>query len=121
MKLSNERKLVVFTYLLEKGSKPIRDIQAELEISEDEDFQFDEILNDLMEEGSVTLKSAGSEMENMEIPDWEITETGRIQMKELALDKYEEINRIPYIIRAIILVVAILAFMMIFPRMFRRF
>lgn len=121
MKLSNERKLVVFTYLLEKGSKPVRDIQAEFEISEDEDFQFEETLNDLIEEGSITPISSRNKTENMEIPDWEITESGRIKMKELALDKYEEINRIPYIIRAIILVVAILAFMMIFPRMFRRF
>ncbi len=39
MKPSDERKLVVLTYLIEKGAKTITAIQAELEIAEEEDFQ----------------------------------------------------------------------------------
>jgi hypothetical protein len=121
MKLSNERELAVLTYLMEKGSRPISDIRSELEISEDEDFQFEETLHDLIIEGSVTLISSESVEINPEIPKWEITELGKIHMKDLALDKYEEDNRMSYIIRAIIIVIAILAFMMIFPRMFHHF
>ncbi len=110
MKLSNKRELVVLTYLMEKESRPISDIQAELKMSGDEDFQFEETLNDLIKEGSITAITSDK---------WEITESGKIHLKDLALDKYEEENRMPYIIRAIIIVIAILAFMKIFPRMFR--
>src|ERR1700676_4696323 len=108
MKLSNKKELAAFTYLLEKGSRPIRDIQAELEISEDEDFQFEETLNGLIKEGSITAISFDSVAKNPEIPKWEITELGKIHMNDLVLDKYEEDNRMSYIFRAIIIVVAIL-------------
>jgi hypothetical protein len=121
MKLTDEMKLVVLTYLIEKGARPITDIQAELEIPEDEDFQPEGILNDLFFEGCIMLISSDTTPETNEISKWEITESGRIRLKDLALDKYEEDIRMPHIIRAIVLVVAILAFMMIFPRMFRRF
>ena len=119
MKLSNQRKLVVLTYLREKESRSIGEIQAELGISEGDDFPFEETLNDLIKEDSVTSISSENALENSEIPEWEITELGKIHLNDLALDKYEEDNRMSYIIRAVIIVVAMLAFMMIFPRMFR--
>ena len=118
MKPSDGRKLVVLTYLIEKGAKTITTIQAELEISEEEDFQPEETFDDLMKEGSIIPVSSAAILETAEISDWEITDFGRNRLKELVLDKYEEDNRMPHIIRAIILVIAILAFMMIFPRMF---
>src|ERR1700730_11494091 len=119
MKLSNQRKLVVLTYLREKESRSIGEIQAELGISEGDDFPFEETLNDLIKEDSVTSISSENALENSEIPEWEITELGKIHLNDLALDKYEEDNRMSYIIRAVIIVVAMLAFMMILPRMFR--
>jgi hypothetical protein len=121
MKLIDEMKLVVLTYLLEKGARPIRDIQVELEIAGEEDFQPEETLNELFNDGSIIPISSDRLMETNGISKWEITESGRIRLKDLALDKYEEDIRMPHIIRAIVLVIAILAFMMIFPRMFRRF
>jgi len=58
-------------------------------------------------------------LENPETPKWEITELGKIHLNDLVLDKYEEDTGMSFIIRGIVIVVAILAFMMIFPRMFR--
>jgi hypothetical protein len=118
MKPRDQRKLVVLTYLIEKGARPITAIQAELEISEEEDFQPDETFNELMKEGSIMPVFSAAAVEDTEISNWEITDFGRVRLKDLVMDKYEEDNRMPHIIRAIILVIAILAFMMIFPRMF---
>lgn len=120
MKLRNKRELVVLTYLMEKESRPDSDIQAELKISEDEDYQIEETLRDLVKEGSIMPISSESVGENPEILKWEITEPGKIRLNDLTLDKYEEDNRMSYIIRAIVIVAVILAFMMIFPRMFNR-
>jgi hypothetical protein len=119
MKLSDQRKLVVLTYLMEKESRPIPDIQAEFQFSEDGDFPFEETINDLIKEESVTPLSSNNLSANREAPGWEITEQGKIHLNDLVLDKYEEDNRMSFIIRGIIIVIAILAFMMIFPRMFR--
>jgi hypothetical protein len=119
MKLSDQRKLVVLTYLMEKPSRQLSEIQTEFQFSEDGDFPFEETVNDLIRDGSVVLNSSDKELENPEIPEWMITESGKIYLSDLVLDKYEEDNRMSYIIKGIIIVVAILAFMMIFPRMFR--
>jgi hypothetical protein len=51
MKQSNQRKLLVLTYLMDKESRPIGKIQAELGISEEDDFPFEETLNDLSQRG----------------------------------------------------------------------
>jgi hypothetical protein len=119
MKLSNQRKLVVLTYLMEKELKAIPDIQAEFKFSEDGDFPFEETINDLIKEESVTPISFNNTFENPETPGWEITELGKIHLNDLVLDKYEEDTRMSFIIKGVIIVIAILAFMMIFPRMFR--
>jgi hypothetical protein len=119
MKLSNQRKLVVLTHLMEKESRPIPDIQAEFQFSEEGDFPFEETIHDLIKENFVTPISFDNTLENPETPKWEITELGKIHLNDLVLDKYEEDTGMSFIIRGIIIVVAILAFMMIFPRMFR--
>jgi hypothetical protein len=112
MKLSDKRLLVVLTYFMEEEIRPVIDIQAELKITEDEDFQFEETLNDLIKEGSITTISPNK---------WEITESGEIRLIDLALDKYEEENRMSFIVLAIIIVIAIQAFMKIFPWMFHTY
>lgn len=119
MKPGDQRKLVVLTYLMEKGSRPISDIQTEFQFSEDGEFPLEEILHDLVKEDSVTQLFSDNEMENPEALTWEITESGKMYLHDLVLDKYDEDNRVSFIIKGIIFVVAILAFMMIFPRMFR--
>jgi hypothetical protein len=120
MKPRSKRELVVLTYLMEKESRSIEDIQAELEISDDDGFQFEETLDDLVKEGSIVPISAETVIEGTKAREWEITAFGKIRLKDLELDKYEEENKMPYIVRAIVIVIAILAFMMIFPRMFHR-
>jgi hypothetical protein len=120
MKLLSKRELVVLTYLMEKKSRPIENIQAELEISDDDGFQFEETLHDLVKEGSIVPISNENIVDGGNTPQWEITDFGKVRLNDLELDKYEEENKMPYIIRAIVIVIAILAFMMIFPRMFRR-
>jgi hypothetical protein len=119
MKLSEQRKLVVLTYLMEKESRTISDIQAEFQFSEEGNFPFEETISDLTKEGSVVLIHSDSILENPDISGWEITESGKIHLSDLVLDKYEEDNRMSFIIKGVIIVIAILAFMMIFPRMFR--
>ena len=120
MNLKKERELVVFIYLLENGKRPISEIQAELEITGDEDFQFEETFNDLFREDSIQPKTFDIVTEKPDMLNWEITEIGKIRMNDLAFDKYEDINRMSYIIMAIIFVVAILAFIKIFPKMFHQ-
>jgi hypothetical protein len=110
MKLINMRELLVLTYISENGSRPISDIQAELKISNDEDFKFEETLNDLIKEESVMPIIS-------EIPKWEITEMGKIHLKDLEHDKYEEDNKMSYIIWGIILALSFIFFWKIFPRL----
>jgi hypothetical protein len=118
MNLKKERELVVFTYLLEKGLRPINEIQTELEMNADEDFQFENTLNDLAKEGYLEQKSSEMPTDQSENLSWEITKRGKIHMNDLAQEKYEEKNKMPVIIWAVIIVIAVLAFMRVFPRMF---
>jgi DNA-binding PadR family transcriptional regulator len=118
MNLKKERELIVFTYLLEMGLRPVTEIQAELALTGDEDFPFENTLNDLVKEGYLEPKSADIITDQPEVLSWEITEKGRMHMKDLAQEKYEEKNKIPVVIWAVIFVIAILTFMKLFPRMF---
>lgn len=113
-----ERELLVFTWLTDNGLRPVSEMQAELEITEDEDFQMEKTLNELAKEGYLEQKSRDMAANQPEGMNWEITDKGRIHMKDLAQEKYEEKNKIPVYIWAVIIVVAILTFMKLFPRMF---
>ena len=117
MNHKQEMELLVFTYLIDKGLRPVSEIQAELDIGEDEDFQIENTLNDLVKEGYLEPKIPESAAEPESLC-WEITEKGRMHMKDLAQEKYEEKNKIPVYIWAVIFVIAILTFMKLFPRMF---
>jgi predicted transcriptional regulator len=117
MNHKQERELLVFTYLIDKGLRPVNEIRAELDITEDEDFQIENIVNDLVKEGYLEQKIPENAAESESLS-WEITEKGRMYMKDLAQEKYEEKNKIPVYIWAVIIVVAILTFMKLFPRMF---
>ena|ERR1700681_1856330 len=118
MNLKKERELVVFTYLLEKGFRPVSEIQTELEITADEDFQIENTLNDLVKEGYLEQKPPDMVTDQFENLSWEITEKGKIRMGDLAKEIYEEKNKMPFIIWAVVIVIAVLAFMKVFPRMF---
>ena len=120
MNLKKERELLVFTYILEKGLRPVSEIQAEMEITGDEDFQLENTVDDLIKEGYLEQKSPDMAADQPEGLPWEITEKGRIHMKDLAQEKYEEKNKIPVYIWAVIIVIAILTFMKLFPRMFHQ-
>ena len=118
MNRKQERELLVLTWLADKGLKTVEEIRAESGITEDEDFQFESTVNDLVKEGYLEPGSSGIPADQPEYLTWEITEKGRVQMKDLAREKYEERNKIPVYIWAVIIVVAILTFMKLFPRMF---
>ena len=111
--------MLVFTYLIDNGLRPVGDIQAELNLADDEDFQIENTVNDLVKEGYLkqNIPADATQPENLS---WEITEKGMIYMKDLAQEKYEERNKIPVYIWAVIIVVAILTFMKLFPRMFHQ-
>ena len=118
MNRKQERELLVFTYLIDNGLRPVSEIQAEWDLTEDEDFQLENTLNELANQGFLEQKSPEIIANQPEVLPWEITEKGRIYMKDLAQEKYEEKNKIPVYIWAVIIVVAILTFMKLFPRMF---
>jgi hypothetical protein len=118
MNHKKERELLVFTYLIDKGLRPVSEIQAEWGITEDEEFQFENTVNNLIKEGYLEQRSPDMAKDPPEGPSWEITEKGRMYMKDLAQEKYEEKNKIPVYIWAVIIFVAILTFMKLFPRMF---
>ncbi len=118
MNLKKERELLVFTFLSEKGSLSFDEIQVEPEITGDEDFPFENTVNDLIKEGYLEQKSQGIPADQTEVLSCEITEKGKVYLKDLAQEKYEEKNKIPVYIWAVIIVVAILTFIKLFPRMF---
>jgi len=118
MNLKKERELLVFTYIQEKGQRSVSEIQAEMEITGDEDYPFDNTVNDLVKEGYLEPDPAVHVPDQPDIPAWQLTEMGRIHMKDLALEKYEEKNKIPVFIWALVIFVDILTFMKLFPRMF---
>jgi hypothetical protein len=109
MTIQNERELLALVYLDQKGSSSLDDIRAELKLKDDPDFDFDAVLNDLVKEKYIQQSQDGS---------WEITELGNIIFSDLREEKYEDLNSMPIIITAILIVIAILAFIKVFPRMF---
>jgi hypothetical protein len=109
MKLHQERELLVFTFIERQGSIPPDEIRSSLELKEDPDFDFDSTLNHLVQEGY---------LETIEDEGWTITERGKSQFRDLQVGQNDDINKIPAIILGVLIVVAILAFMKIFPRMF---
>jgi hypothetical protein len=109
MKLQKERELLVFVYIDQKGLVSLDDIRKELELKDDPEFEFDTTVSELVKEEYV------KQTENLS---WEITEWGEIQFSDLKIEKYEDLNKMSYLIRAVIIVIAILAFIKIFPRMF---
>ncbi|MEJ0081726.1 MAG: hypothetical protein WDM78_12455 [Puia sp.] len=118
MNRKKERELHVLTWLTDKDLTPVSEIQAKLEMTGDEGFQIENTLNDLVKEGYLEQKSQEAAGEAPEGPSWELTETGRLYLNDLSQEKYEEKNKIPVYIWAVIIVVAILTFMKLFPRMF---
>jgi hypothetical protein len=117
MNLKKERELLVFTFLLEEELRPVSEIQAEAAVTGDEDFQLENTLNELFKEGYLEQKYP-AEADNPDSLKWSVTGKGMIYMKDLAQEKYEEKNKIPVYIWAVIIVVAILTFMKLFPKMF---
>ena len=115
MNRKKENELVVFTWLADGGVRTVSEIQAELGIEEDGDFQMEDTVNDLTEHGYLVQKSPVMPNES---ESWEITEKGKVYMKDLAQDEYEEKNKIPVYIWGVLIVIAILTFMKLFPRMF---
>ncbi|HLA59736.1 MAG TPA: hypothetical protein VK622_13270 [Puia sp.] len=118
MNLKKERELLILTYFLEKGLRPVSEIQAEMDLAGDEDFLFENTVNDLFKEGYLEQYPTDRAADQPEVLNWEISEKGRIHIKDLAQEKYEEKNKIPVFIWALIIFVAILTFMKLFPRMF---
>ena len=110
--------MLVFIWLTDKELRPVSEIRTELEMTGDEDFPLDKTLNDLVKEGYLEQKSPDMISDQPESASWEITEKGRMYMKDLAQEKYEEKNKIPVYIWAVIIFVAILTYMKLFPRMF---
>ena len=109
MNLQKERQLLVFTFVDQKGLNSLDDIRSEIELKDDPEFDFDNTLNDLVKE---------KYLEQFEDLSWKITDWGNIYFSDLKTEKYEDINKIPIIVLGVIIVMAILAFMKIFPRMF---
>jgi len=118
MNRKQEGELLVFTWLTDNGLRTFIELQAELGITENEDLRIENTLQDLVREGYLEQKSPDPAAGLLEVMNWELTEKGRIHMKDLAQEKYEEKNKIPVYIWAVLIVIAILTFMKLFPRMF---
>ena len=119
MKLQEERDLLVLTYLSQKGIRSLGEIQVDTNFAYDTGFDFDKTVSILKEEGYLE-KRIENIPEQPESFSWEITEPGKIYLHDLSRQKADEINKKTYIIPIIIvIVIAILAFMRVFPKMFR--
>jgi hypothetical protein len=118
MNRKQERELLVFTYLIDNGLRTVSEIRTEFGMPEDEDFQFENTANDLVKEGYLEPKSMEIQADSHETSEWELTEKGKAYLKDLAREKYDERNKIPVYIWAVIIVAAILTFIKLFPRMF---
>ena len=105
---------MVLTCLLEKD---LKHISADMELNAEEDFPVENTLIGLAKEGYLKQNMPG-ETDAAGIISWDITEKGMVYMKDLEQEKYEEKNKIPVYIWAVIIVVAILTFIRLFPRMF---
>ena len=109
MNLQKERELLVFTFIEGKGSRSLDEIRSEIKLRDDPEFDFDSTLSGLVKE---------EYLEQSEDLSYKITAWGNIHYSDLKIEQYEDLNKIPVIILGIITVMAILAFMKIFPRMF---
>jgi hypothetical protein len=109
MKLQKERELLVFTFIDQNGLHLLDEIRSELEMRDDPGFDFDSSLNEMVKE---------KYLEQSEDLNFKITAWGNIHFSDLKVEQYEDLNKIPIIILGVVIVVAILAFMKIFPRMF---
>ena len=110
MTLQQERYLLVFTYIEQKGLASLNDIRLEIKSKDDSDFEFDITLNDMAKQGYV---------EQSEDLSWNITEWGNIKFNDLKEEKSEDLNKIPIIIVLVVIVIAIISFIRLFPKMFR--
>jgi hypothetical protein len=109
MKLQKERELLVFTFIDLKGLKSLDGIRSEIELKDDPEFDLDSTLTEMVKE---------KYLEQLEDLGWTITEWGYFHLRDLMEEKYEDMNQIPIIVQGVLIVMAILAFMKIFPRMF---
>jgi hypothetical protein len=109
MKLQKERELLIFTFVDQRGLHSLDEIRSEIELKDDPDFDFERTLNDLVKE---------KYLEQLEDLSWKITDRGNIYFRDLRTEQYEDLNKIPITVLGVIIVIAILAFMKIFPRMF---
>jgi hypothetical protein len=110
MTLQQERHLLVFIYIDQKGLASLDDIRSEIKSKDDPDFDYDITLNDMAKKGYV---------EQTEVLSWKITEFGNSIFNDLKEEKHEDLNKIPIIIVVIVIVVAIISFIRLFPKMFR--
>jgi hypothetical protein len=109
MTLQQERHLLVFSYIDQKGSASLDDIRSEIKLKDDPDFDFDFTLNEITKQGHV---------EQSEDLSWKITDRGNEVFNNLKEEKHEDLNKIPIVIVVIVIVIAILSFIRLFPRMF---
>jgi Mn-dependent DtxR family transcriptional regulator len=109
MTFQQERYLLVFIYIDQKGSASLNDIRSEIKSKDDPDFDFDTILNDMAKQDYV---------EQSEDLSWKITERGDMEFNDLKSEKQEDLNKIPIIIVVVVIVIAIISFIRLFPKMF---
>jgi hypothetical protein len=109
MTLQQERYLLVFIYIDEKGLASLNDIRSEIKSRDDPDFDLDITLNDMAKQGYV---------EQSEDLSWNVTESGNIKFNDLQEEKSEDLNKIPIIIVLVVIVIAIISFIRLFPKMF---
>ena len=112
MNIQEERRLLVFTYIDQNGLKSLNSLRSELKLKDDTDFNFDYTIDVLVKDRC---------LEQSEDLSWRITELGNSEFDRLKIEKYEDLNKMPVIIQFVLIVIAILAFMKIFPKMFPNF
>jgi hypothetical protein len=112
MNVQEERKLLVFTYMEQNGINSLDSLRSELKLKDDPDFDFDNTVDVLVKNQC---------LEKLDDLTWKITEFGNKKFSDLKTEKYEDLNKMPVIIQFVLIVIAILAFMKIFPKMFPNF
>jgi hypothetical protein len=110
MTVQQERYLLVFIYIDQKGLASLNDIRSEIKSKDDPDFDFDTTLNDMVRQEHV---------EQSEDLSWKITERGNIEFNDLKQEKQEDLNKIPIVIVVVVIIIAIISFIRLFPKMFR--
>ena len=112
MNVQEERKLLIFTYIEQNGLNSLDSLRTELKLKDDADFDFDNTTELLVKDHCI---------EKLEDLNWKITEHGNKVYSDLKTEKYEDLSKMPVIIQFVLIVIAILAFMKIFPKMFPSF